>query len=213
MESYQGFKEVQGDNAMIIVMVGLPGRGKSYMSTKLSNYLKWRGFTSRIFNIGNYRRKLVGGESCKQDFFDPNNQEAVNSREECAILCLEDLLSWVENSRGIAFFDGTNSNFKRREIVMNYIEDSGINVPVIHLESICDDETIIMRNIITNKLGGPDYYKVKREEAIRDFYERIAQYMKNYNPLEETERNGNLRFVKIINAGNEVNFNWANLII
>jgi 6-phosphofructo-2-kinase/fructose-2,6-biphosphatase 2 len=59
---------------------------------------------------------------------------------------------------------------------MNYIEDSGINVPVIHLESICDDENIIMRNIITNKLGNPDYVKVQREEAIRDFFERIAQY-------------------------------------
>lgn len=42
---------------------------------------------SKIFNIGNYRRISCGAETCKQDFFDPNNIDAVKKREECAINC------------------------------------------------------------------------------------------------------------------------------
>lgn len=37
-------------------MVGLPARGKTYISRKICRYLNWLGFKSRVFNIGNYRR-------------------------------------------------------------------------------------------------------------------------------------------------------------
>lgn len=41
---------------MVIGMVGLPARGKTYISRKICRYLNWLGFKSRVFNIGNYRR-------------------------------------------------------------------------------------------------------------------------------------------------------------
>ena len=39
----------------VIVMVGLPARGKTYMSRKLSKYLNWIGVNTRVFNLGEYR--------------------------------------------------------------------------------------------------------------------------------------------------------------
>lgn len=37
---------------MIIALVGLPARGKSFISKKLERYLAWRGDTVQIFNVG-----------------------------------------------------------------------------------------------------------------------------------------------------------------
>ena len=37
-------------------MVGLPARGKTYISRKICRYLSWLGYKCKVFNIGNYRR-------------------------------------------------------------------------------------------------------------------------------------------------------------
>ncbi|VVT47083.1 uncharacterized protein SAPINGB_P001534 [Magnusiomyces paraingens] len=42
---------------LVIVMVGLPARGKSYVTNKLCRYLNWQQHNTRIFNVGNTRRK------------------------------------------------------------------------------------------------------------------------------------------------------------
>lgn len=42
---------------LVIVMVGLPARGKSYVTKKLCRYLNWQQHGARIFNVGNTRRK------------------------------------------------------------------------------------------------------------------------------------------------------------
>ena len=38
-------------------MVGLPARGKSFVSRKLEAYLNWSGSQAKIFNVGRYRRQ------------------------------------------------------------------------------------------------------------------------------------------------------------
>lgn len=45
------------ESKLVIVMVGLPARGKSYVTKKLCRYLNWQQHGSRIFNVGNTRRK------------------------------------------------------------------------------------------------------------------------------------------------------------
>ncbi|RDA91124.1 hypothetical protein CP533_0446 [Ophiocordyceps camponoti-saundersi (nom. inval.)] len=45
---------------LVIVMVGLPARGKSYITKKLQRYLSWQQHDSRIFNVGNRRRSAAG---------------------------------------------------------------------------------------------------------------------------------------------------------
>jgi 6-phosphofructo-2-kinase len=41
---------------LVIIMVGLPARGKSYITKKLQRYLSWQQHNTRIFNVGNRRR-------------------------------------------------------------------------------------------------------------------------------------------------------------
>lgn len=45
---------------LVIIMVGLPARGKSYITKKLQRYLSWQQHSARIFNVGNRRRNAAG---------------------------------------------------------------------------------------------------------------------------------------------------------
>src|SRR5688572_11501741 len=43
---------------LVLVMVGLPARGKSFVVHKATRYIEWLGFPTKMFNVGNYRRKI-----------------------------------------------------------------------------------------------------------------------------------------------------------
>ena len=46
---------------LVIVMVGLPARGKSYVTKKIARYLNWLQHDTKIFNVGERRRVIAGG--------------------------------------------------------------------------------------------------------------------------------------------------------
>nr|POF17586.1 putative 6-phosphofructo-2-kinase pb17e12.14c [Quercus suber] len=46
---------------LVIVMVGLPARGKSYITKKLARYMNWLQHDTKIFNVGERRRVIAGG--------------------------------------------------------------------------------------------------------------------------------------------------------
>jgi 6-phosphofructo-2-kinase len=52
---------------LVIIMVGLPARGKSYITKKLQRYLSWQQHNTRIFNVGNRRRLAAGITSPTKD--------------------------------------------------------------------------------------------------------------------------------------------------
>lgn len=54
---FVGFSTMQ--RKLILVMVGLPARGKSYIVKMLIRYLTWTGIHAKVFNVGEFRRKLV----------------------------------------------------------------------------------------------------------------------------------------------------------
>ncbi|KAJ5090355.1 6-phosphofructo-2-kinase 1 [Penicillium argentinense] len=47
---------------LVIIMVGLPARGKSYITKKLARYLNWLQHDTQIFNVGE-RRRVAAGKS------------------------------------------------------------------------------------------------------------------------------------------------------
>ena len=40
-----------GDKSLAIIMVGLPARGKTYISRKIARYLTWLGARARYFGF------------------------------------------------------------------------------------------------------------------------------------------------------------------
>jgi hypothetical protein len=73
---------------LVLVMVGLPARGKSFVVHKATKYIEWLGFPTRIFNVGNFRRKIgKAGES--SNFFSAENEDAKRLREDMAMQVLE----------------------------------------------------------------------------------------------------------------------------
>lgn len=48
---------------LVIIMVGLPARGKSYITKKITRYMRWQQHNTKIFNVGNRRRVAAGNQS------------------------------------------------------------------------------------------------------------------------------------------------------
>lgn len=186
---------------LCIVMVGLPARGKTHIARCLERYLNWLGFTAAVFNVGNYRRSILGG-SQSADFFDPNNPEGLRARMELAIECMNDMLGWFSSGGLVGIYDATNSTRKRRKMVKDRLEAVGVRV--LFLESLCTDQSIIDKNIVETKLRSPDYRNIDPEEAAKDFEKRIQQYDRANETVEEDE---NCSFIKIINVGRQLILN------
>ena len=101
---------MKNDKKLVIILVGLPARGKSYISKKVSRYFNWVGYTSKIFNVGNYRRNYFENTFNDNKFFDSQNLEARKLRDSFAMQVLEDLIKWINNdNKTIAIFDATNT--------------------------------------------------------------------------------------------------------
>lgn len=60
---------------LVIIMVGLPARGKSYITKKITRYMRWQQHNTRIFNVGNRRRVAAG----KQPSNSPTEDDRANS--------------------------------------------------------------------------------------------------------------------------------------
>eukprot|EP01133_Synstelium_polycarpum_P003828 gene3828-4419_t len=82
---------------IVLVMVGLPARGKTYVARKICRMLNWMLVPAKVFNVGEYRRIRIGtGQT--HDFFDPQNPEGIRqlvltrcTREKMNVLFVESI--------------------------------------------------------------------------------------------------------------------------
>ncbi|GAA6019623.1 hypothetical protein JCM11491_002829 [Sporobolomyces phaffii] len=201
---------------IVVAMVGLPARGKSYLSNKLQRYLLWLEYSVKVFNVGQYRRAKyrelakTSGKKADQssNFFDANNPEASKAREAMAAECLEDLIKWLKDGGNVGIHDATNSTRARRKALADRVSrEPGLKL--IFIESLCTDPTVIAANIAVKVASGdPDYDGQEPEQAERDFRERIKHYEKSYEPLDEAkDKDGEMSFCKMVNVGKQVTVN------
>jgi broad specificity phosphatase PhoE/adenylylsulfate kinase-like enzyme len=183
----------------VIVMVGLPARGKTFISSKLCRYLNWIGIRTKVFNVGEYRRNVHLGDA-SHEFFSPRNQRAQEIRRKCADLAMDDVSNYLEKSEGeVAIFDATNSTRERRTLVLDAFQTKRC-YRVLFIESICDDQKIIETNIADVKVNSPDYRNMDRDKARDDFVRRIDQYRTMYEPLDDV-LDCDLSYIQVFNAG------------
>ncbi|XP_067580003.1 6-phosphofructo-2-kinase/fructose-2,6-bisphosphatase 1 isoform X7 [Pseudorca crassidens] len=205
----------------MVIMVGLPARGKTYISTKLTRYLNWIGTPTKatskkghyfatgifptsspglllsVFNLGQYRREAVSYKN--YEFFLPDNMEALLIRKQCAIAALKDVHNYLSCEEGhVAVFDATNTTRERRSLILQFAKEHGYKV--FFIESICNDPDVIAENIRQVKLGSPDYIDCDHEKVLEDFLKRIECYEVNYQPLDD-ELDSHLSYIKIFDVG------------
>jgi 6-phosphofructo-2-kinase len=203
---------------LVVVMIGLPARGKSYLSNKMVRYLNWLQLNSKIFNVGATRRMKCknGGQNVgpyqeplpDQDasFFSADNKESVQLREQWARETLDCLLdSLIDGDGCVGVFDATNTTVARRKMVFDRVKQrSGGKIKVLFLESICNDHQLIEKNILL-KLKGPDYKDMPPTLAKEDFEKRLANYEKVYETISpEEEANPDFQYIKMIDVGRKV---------
>ncbi|KAF8744755.1 Bifunctional 6-phosphofructo-2-kinase fructose-2,6-bisphosphate 2-phosphatase, partial [Rhizoctonia solani] len=186
---------------IVVAMVGLPARGKSYLSNKLTRYLKWLEYDVEVFNVGQLRRSKARAKKEKSgitedhtaSYFSHSDDKASQLREALAEECLENLISWLKKGGNVAI------HAFREKIAARVAEEPGL--VTLFLESCCDDPAVIAANIALKvSSGDPDYAHMSREDAERDFRNRI----KHYEEVYETMTEPHLSYVKIINIGSQV---------
>ncbi|CAJ0552451.1 Ff.00g064300.m01.CDS01 [Fusarium sp. VM40] len=200
---------------LVIVMVGLPARGKSFIVKKLARYLNWLQQSTRIFNAGELRRKAAlasSGDTASasqrtslSSFFDPSNNENVSKRDEIALSVLNELIEWImQDDSRVGILDATNSTRQRRRLILEHIRVlAGPDLPVLFLESCCSDSAILERNFAL-KLSGPDYRTQDPQQALNDFKQRVALYERAYVTIGKDEEAENFSYVKIIDVGRKI---------
>jgi 6-phosphofructo-2-kinase/fructose-2,6-biphosphatase 2 len=199
---YSGDKASSTSTPHVIAMVGLPARGKTYISKKLSRYLNWIGVNTKVFNLGDYRRRMETKYS-NHEVFNPENAEGRALREKVCEDGLQDVLDWLEKSEGeVAVFDATNTTRERRKyLYQRVVLEKGFKL--FFVESICDDPKIIEANILEVKVTSPDYKHFDKEKILHDFLERIGHYEKLYETIDENLE-PDLAYLKIFDTGRKV---------
>mmetsp|Transcript_22540 Transcript_22540/g.72516 ORF Transcript_22540/g.72516 Transcript_22540/m.72516 type:complete len:486 (+) Transcript_22540:24-1481(+) len=173
---------------VLLVMVGLPARGKSFMSAKLYSFVKWGGQKIKVFNVGSYRRAESSMNS-SANFFDDQNEAASRKREELAVRVLDEALDWLAEKR-VAIFDATNSTRARREAILARASSKsppGRPVRVIFVESICDDRRVLEQNVRNKVRASPDFKGMNFDDAVRDLKLRLAHYESRYETVSDDE--------------------------
>lgn len=186
---------------MILVLVGLPGRGKTFIGHILARHLTWIGHHSKVFNLGEYRRRLVGS-SMNHVFWDPHNEESVQIRTDLAKQCLDDAMEALKSDAcDCVVYDATNATSERRNMLLEDVQKK-FKCEMMFIESICDDPELIASSINEMKLNSEDYAGQTMDEAAADYSNRIRHYLSVYEPLN-AERD-NYPFIKVIDVGRQI---------
>ena len=168
----------------------------------MTRFLGWLSIPARTFNVGSYRRADTPQPTA--EFFDTSNPEGERLRRAAAEAAVKDMFQWFAEGKGvIAILDATNSTKVRRRWVSERCAAEGI--AVMFVESKCDDEDLIMANILEVKTSSPDYKGQDPKVAAEDFRNRIRNYERVYQTLDEDENE--LTYIKLINVGKQVIIN------
>ena len=130
-----------------MALVGLPARGKTYISNRLSRYLNWVGLNTRVFNVGMYRRRDSDARHFQNaEFFNNNNKSAKELRLKWRSVALDDIVSWFRDDNGqIAIYDATNVERSVRNFLSEFAMNTGYKL--FFVESECNDPDVIQSTV------------------------------------------------------------------
>jgi len=176
---------------LVIVTVGLPGRGKTYLATKLSAHLTWLGFGCQRFTISDHRG-LVGATT----YLDPVTEKERNGQLLNEVL---DLMSgFLHNGGQIAILDGSNSTKETRGKIKQFLFDSDLRGEILWVEKIIINPAIISANF-AGMHRAPELKGKGKEEVEAIMRERAGKLSESYESMEDDDvSDENEGYIKII---------------
>jgi predicted kinase len=191
--------EVVGATAsdkLIIIMVGLPGSGKTFVAKRICRYITFfLDIPTQIFNVGDYRRELCGVQM-PASFYDPKNETAKAERNKACDAALDDMIEYMKKDGvRLAVYDATNNNVENRAKLLKRISEEGLGCKRMFVECLVDDQAMLDENFKNVKLSTPDYHGVDEKQAMKDFLERRQNYASVYESVKDEEGS----YVRIIN--------------
>lgn len=107
----------------------------------------------------------------------------------------------------IAIFDATNSTNERRKWILEMCTSPerrpGKPTGCVFVESICDDEELLMENFKMKIECSPDYKGMPFEEALADLKRRVAKYEEAYETIDDDK----LSYIKVFNLSTKIMVN------
>ncbi|KZS96249.1 bifunctional 6-phosphofructo-2-kinase/fructose-2,6-bisphosphate 2-phosphatase [Sistotremastrum niveocremeum HHB9708] len=189
---------------ILIPTVGLPARGKTHISRALERYLRWMGIKTRVISLGDFRRKTLGGANeLPPDYFTlgEKSPETEALRQRVSSGCEQLIWDFFNEGGQVVIYDANNgSQGRRRRLAEKFVKEG---IHVIFLETLCDNMEIVEANIRSVKISSPDYKGWDSDKAVADYWSRIKDHEKHYEPVEETT----WPFIRIQNVGEKIMVN------
>ncbi|KPA86734.1 6-phosphofructo-2-kinase/fructose-26-biphosphatase-1-like protein [Leptomonas pyrrhocoris] len=181
--------------SLIVVMVGLPGRGKTMVAQQIRRYFQWNGLTCSIFSHQLYRRRVEKAMTERSDGGGGSSNVDVNSPAGIAELefrvskeLAQDLTKYVWKTSGVAILDGTQTTHARRQSLLRAIRDTKrINTTrVVFVELVLNSPEFIMANILRAK----ETFTDPPPDFVERYYQVMAQHeavYKTLNPITDCD--------------------------
>ncbi|PPQ71767.1 hypothetical protein CVT24_006528 [Panaeolus cyanescens] len=190
---------------ILVITIGLPARGKTHISRSLERYLRWMGVKTQVISLGDFRRKTLGGaQQLPPDYFTlgEKSAETIALRKKISDGCEQLIWDFFEGGGQVVIYDANNGRKAARNAIAERFDKAGIHV--VMLESMCDNKEIIETNIRSVKISSPDQYRGwNPDKAVEDYYTRIRDHEKYYEPVEDTT----WPFIRIMNVGEKITLN------
>ncbi|GAB1526061.1 hypothetical protein RhiTH_009227 [Rhizoctonia solani] len=165
---------------ILIVCVGLPARGKTHIARAIERYLRWMGVKIKVFSLGDYRRRLLGGaQQLPPDYFTLGEKSPETAKLRTSIRegCEQMVVDFFNKEGGqVAIYDANNGTKQSRKTVGERFEKLGVHVIFLGWDP---------------------------EKAIEDYMLRIKDHEIHYEEVDET----NWPHIKIINVGEKIMIN------
>ena len=161
---------------LLVVMVGLPGRGKTYIARKVARYLRWISYRTRAISLAKYRLDRVGSKAA--EFFD---QSSSSYAQRLRLLneAVDDSIKYLNRGGEIVILDGTNSTRERRQLIRDRVaKEDGYDI--LWIESVSNHVDLTEKQL-EDLRNSPDFIDKN------DYELRMLHYQKNYEQLEDDE--------------------------
>ncbi len=198
-----GGRKSEKSETLALVMVGVPGRGKTSVAMRTSRYLSFfHGVDCRVFNVGDRRRQHA--RYLQHETYDVNDADATRRRKLFSDQTLDELKLFLLEPGRTAIFDASNVTSDRRLEVYSEIKKLG-KVDVIFVE-IMSQETMIFEE----EMAEQDLVDAAPLDIAEDYRKRVQHYQEVYEPIAsggDDDHERDYSYIKCIDRGKQIVMN------